>query len=105
MSHTLVRYRAKPERAQENQALIENVFRELRASAPDGLRYLVLRLQDDSFVHLVVTDAEENRRSLQQTDAFQAFQSDASDRYAERPQANDATIVGNYRMLEEWRDE
>ena len=38
MKRTVVRYKAKPEMAQENQRLIENVFAELHAKSPDGVR-------------------------------------------------------------------
>src|SRR4029450_13937049 len=46
MRPTLVRYRTHPDRAEENQHLIEKVFQELRAGSPDGLRYLALKLDD-----------------------------------------------------------
>src|SRR5690349_6420424 len=49
---TLVRYRAKPEQADENQRLSAAVFEELQRKAPSGLRYAVFRLPDDTFVHL-----------------------------------------------------
>ena len=40
MKRTVVRYKAKPERIEENQRLIERVFQELHAKAPEGVRYL-----------------------------------------------------------------
>ena len=53
MSVTIVRYRTKPERAEENQALIEKVFSELSTDRPAGLRYASFRLADGvSFVHV-----------------------------------------------------
>ncbi len=42
MKRTLVRYKAKPEMAHENERLITDVFRELQAKAPDGVRYTAL---------------------------------------------------------------
>lgn len=36
-----------------NAELIAAVFVELKAARPEGLRYLSLRLKDDSFVHIV----------------------------------------------------
>ena len=56
MKRTLIRYKTKPEMAAINAALIAEVFAELKASKPDGVRYLSLRLDDDSFVHLVETE-------------------------------------------------
>jgi len=44
MKRTLIRYKTKPDLAQENQRLIESVFAELEAKSPDGVRYLVFAL-------------------------------------------------------------
>ena len=38
MTFTVVRYQTKPERADENEALVKDVFAELQAANPDGLR-------------------------------------------------------------------
>src|SRR5262249_23770217 len=40
MQTMLVRYRAKPEKIEENQRLIGEVFRELQAKSPADVRYL-----------------------------------------------------------------
>ena len=97
MRQIMVRYTAKPEAAQENQWLIEQVFSELHEKSPDGVRYMALRLADGSFVHFSIMDAADNQ--LLKLDAFQAFQRNIKDRCAEPPKQSDVTIVGNYRML------
>ena len=51
MKRTVVRYKAKPEKVEENQRLIEKVFQELHAKSPGGVRYLALKLGDGTFVH------------------------------------------------------
>ncbi len=99
MKRTLIRYKTKPEAADRNAELIAKVFEELQAAKPDGLRYLSLRLDDDSFVHFV--EAEEGANLLQKLEAFQAFQSGIRERCVELPQARSVTIIGNYRMLGE----
>ena len=43
MKLTVVRYRTKPEMAEENARLIQVVFQELRAKSLDDVRYLSLR--------------------------------------------------------------
>jgi hypothetical protein len=101
MRRTLIRYKAKPEAADENAALVAAVFAELKAAKPEGVRYLTLRLEDDSFVHLVETTADDGSSPLPKLAAFQAFQSGIRDRCAEPPAPRVATIVGNYRMLSE----
>jgi hypothetical protein len=97
MKRMLVRYKTKPETVEENQRLIEAVFRELHAKAPDGVRYAALRLADGSFVHVVET--ADGASPLPGLAAFKAFQSGIKERCAELPQANEVTVVGNYRML------
>jgi hypothetical protein len=99
MKRTLIRYRTKPEMTQQNQHLIENVFAELQAKSPEGVRYMVLRLDEGTFLHFVET--HDGGSPLGQLEAFRLFQSGIRDRCAEPPQASEATIVGNYRMLGE----
>ena len=50
MRRTLIRYKAKPEAAERNAELVTAVFAELKAAQPQDMRYLVLRLEDDSFI-------------------------------------------------------
>ena len=66
---------------------------ELKAAQPDGVRYLTLRLEDDTFVHIVETDAEDGSSAIPKLAAFQAFQSGIRDRCAEPPLVRGATIV------------
>src|SRR5437762_8554777 len=101
MKRTLIRYKAKPEAADKNAELVAAVFAELKAAKPDGVRYLTLRLEDDSFVHLVETAADDGSSPLPKLAAFQAFQSGIRDRCAEPPVPRGVTVVGNYRMLNE----
>jgi hypothetical protein len=44
------------EEADENQRRVEGVFAELEATTPDNVSYIVLRLADDSFVHVSFHD-------------------------------------------------
>ena len=74
MTTTVVRYAAKPERADENQALIEAVFAELEERQPEGFTYKVFRLDDGvSFIHVVIEHDIDQPDSLQAVPAFQAF--------------------------------
>jgi len=100
MKRTLIRYKTKPELADRNAELIAGVFEELKAAKPEGVRYLSLRLDDDTFVHFVETEAGDGSSALPKLPAFQAFQSGIRERCIEPPLAGGATIVGNYRMLE-----
>ncbi|MDI4237974.1 MULTISPECIES: hypothetical protein [unclassified Bradyrhizobium] len=100
MTTRLIRYKAKPEMADTNAELVAAVFAELKAAKPDGVRYLTLRLEDDTFIHVVETASDDGSSALPQLAAFKAFQSGIRDRCAEPPLVRSARVVGNYRMLE-----
>ncbi|MBV8792000.1 MAG: hypothetical protein JO237_08075, partial [Pseudolabrys sp.] len=93
----LIRYKVKPDRADENQRLIEAVFQELREKKPDGVRYMVLRMADDSFAHFVELEGDVN--PLQGLESFRKFSGTAAERALEPPIATEAQVIGNYRML------
>jgi hypothetical protein len=93
----VVRYRTKPDCADENARLIRQVFAELADHQPEGLRYAAFRLDDGvSFVHVAVIEGEENPLSTSR--AFAEFQSGIKDRCEEGPIAADAAVVGSYRL-------
>ena len=83
---------------EENQRLIENVFRELQTKSVDGFRYVVLKLGDGSFLHFF--EAEDGASPMAGIKAFQWFQAGVRDRCLEPPQVSEAAVIGNYRMLE-----
>jgi hypothetical protein len=99
MKATVVQYRAKPARADENQRLIEAVFAELAERRPAGFSYQVFRLDDGvSFVHVVTEHADvDDPDSLQDVAAFQAFVADIAERCDVSPEAVGATVVGAFR--------
>ena len=99
MKQTLVRYKIQQDKVQENVRLIEGVFRELNAKSSDGVRYLSLRLDDDTFVHFHAVD--DGSQPVSTLDAFKSFQSNIKDRCIEQPQVHEAVVIGNYRMLDE----
>ena len=101
MRRTVIRYRTKPDMADRNAELVAAVFAELKAAQPEGLRYMSLRLEDDTFLHFVETTAEDGASALPKLAAFQAFQSGIRERCVEPPLPKGATVVGNYRMLDE----
>ncbi|QDW36304.1 hypothetical protein FFI89_003595 [Bradyrhizobium sp. KBS0727] len=101
MKRTLIRYKTRPEMADKNAELVAAVFAELKAAQPDGVRYMTLRLEDDTFIHFVESTADDGSSALPKLAAFQAFQSGIRDRCVEPPMPRGATIVGNYRMLGE----
>jgi hypothetical protein len=94
----VIRYRTKPERSDENAELVRQVFAELAADDPGGLRYVTLRLEDDvSFVHVAILEGDVN--PLESSEAFRRFQSDIALRCEDGPIANDAVVVGSYSFV------
>jgi hypothetical protein len=75
MKRTLVRYKIKPEQVQENARLIKLVFQELKAKSPDGARYVVLQLDDGTFVHFATVESTDGAHPITSLEAFRAFQS------------------------------
>ena len=98
MTTTVLRYQAKPERAEENQQLIEAVFAELDKGELDGFTYKVFRLEDGvSFIHVWIEHDIADPDSLRVVPAYQAFVADLADRCDVPPVATEATVVGGYR--------
>ena len=64
MKRNLIRYKTRPEMADKNAELVAAVFAELKASQPEGVRYLSLRLEDDTFIHLVEFAADDGSSAM-----------------------------------------
>ena len=97
MGVTVVRYKTKPDRAEENQALIEKVFGELDARGPAGLRYASFRLADGvSFVHVASSETEDKSSPLSQVKAFARFQENIRDRCDEAPVVSELCEIGSF---------
>ena len=101
MKRNLIRYQTHPDRADENQKLIEGVFAELADKRPEGVRYVAMRLPDDTFYHLVMVDDGLAASPIPQLGAFKVFQGGVGERCIELPQTSEVTIVGSYRMVGE----
>jgi len=101
MKQILVRYKTKPERAQDNAQLVERVFAELHANSPDNVRYLCLKLEDGTFVHFAAIGSTDGPCPITSLDTFRSFQSGIAERCVEGPQVQNATIIGHYRMVAE----
>jgi hypothetical protein len=85
------------EAADENQRRVEAVFDELAAARPDNVSYIVLRLADDSFVHVSFHDhADDEVNPIASTAAFAHFQEDHADRRDGGVDQQTATLVGAY---------
>ena len=85
------------EEADENQRRVEGVFAELEATTPDNVSYIVLRLADDSFVHVSFHDhGDDEVNPIASTAAFAHFQDGHAERRAGGVDQQTATLVGSY---------
>jgi len=83
--------------ADENQRRIEGVFAALAENKPDNVSYIVLRLTDDSFVHVSFHDhSDEEVNPISSTAAFAHFQDGHETRRDGGVVQQAATLVGAY---------
>lgn len=100
METTIVRYKVKADKAEENRDFVRHVFEELDESKPDGLRYVSFNLDDGvSFIHIAVVESEGGENPLPKLTAFKKFIADIKDRCEDPPAAYSADIVGSYRLF------
>ncbi|HEY2327929.1 MAG TPA: hypothetical protein VGH52_10635 [Gaiellaceae bacterium] len=85
------------EAADENQRRIEGVFDELAENAPGNVSYLVLRLADDSFVHVSFHGHRDDETNpIASTAAFAHFQDGHAERREGGVDQQKAELVGAY---------
>ena len=85
------------EAADENQRRVEGVFAELSTTKPDSVSYIVLRLADDSFVHLSFHNhGDDEVNPIASTAAFAHFQDGHADRREGGVDQQTAELVGAY---------
>ena len=86
-----------PEAADENQRRVEAVFAELEVGKPDNVSYIVLRLADNSLVHVSFHDHRDDETNpISSTAAFAHFQQDHADRRQGAVDQQTASLVGAY---------
>jgi hypothetical protein len=85
------------EAADENQHRVEGVLAELAATKPENVSYIVLRLADDSFVHVSFHDhGDDEVNPITSTAAFALFQDGHADRREGGVDQQTAELVGAY---------
>ena len=85
------------EAADENQRRVEGVFAELEETRPDNVSYIVVRLADDSFMHLSFHDHRDDEvNPIASTAAFAHFQADHAERREGGVDQQTAELVGAY---------
>ena len=99
MKRVMVRYKVKPDRVAENEALVRAVYDELERTQPAELRYATFRLDDGvSFVHFSTAETADGRSPLADVTAFKQFQENIRDRCDEAPVVTELQKIGSYRF-------
>jgi hypothetical protein len=94
MSAVMVRYQVRPDRVEDNLALVRAVYAELAATPRDGFRYSTYRLEDGvTFVHVAVYDGD---FPLGDSTVFRAFADSLPDRCDRPPERTVMDVVGAY---------
>lgn len=96
MSRTsVIRYRTRPDVAEENARLVAAVYASLAEAKPRDFAYSTYRLADGvTFVH--VAHLGEGENPLATLPAFAEFQRGLEVRCVEQPAPSAATVVGSY---------
>jgi hypothetical protein len=98
ISNIVVSYSVKPEAVEEHVRLIEAIFAQLAADAPDTVEYQVLRLDDGvSFVHISTAESVDGSHPIPQLESFEAFAADLGSRVVTAPNPTNASTIGVYR--------
>jgi hypothetical protein len=83
--------------ADDNQRRVEGVFAQLSQDRPDNVSYIVLRLADDSFLHVSFHDhGDDEVNPIASTEAFAHFQDGHADRREGPVDQQTASLVGAY---------
>jgi hypothetical protein len=92
----MVRYKVRPESADNNVRLVRAVYDELAVTRPPGFRYATFRLDDEvSFVHIAF-EAGPGPGPLPGLAAFQEFQRGIRERCEEPPVVTELQEVGSF---------
>ena len=98
MGSSMIHYKVRPDRTDENEALVRAVYEQLNRERPQGLHYATFRLPDGvSFMHIVF-ETDQPGRILNEVAAFNVFSAEIEGRCEEPPVATELTIVGSYGM-------
>jgi quinol monooxygenase YgiN len=100
MRRVMVRYKVKPDRVDENEALVRSVYEELRKAAPAAFRYATFRLDDGvSFVHVASNETGDGHNPLPELEAFRRFQENIRERCDEPPVVTEMHEVASYNLF------
>jgi hypothetical protein len=97
MRRVMVRYKVKPDRVEENERYVREVFKALARSKPENVRYATLKLADGvSFVHIAMYEVADGANPLTSLPEFKAFTAGVKERCDMPPESVEWSAVGSY---------
>jgi hypothetical protein len=99
MKTKLIQYTVKPEMVGENERLVKEVFKQLKAKNPKGFSYSTNKLEDGrTFVH-VVSSEHNDQNPLMELEAFRSFQQNIKERCEVQPTFHDIEHIGAFNSI------
>lgn len=96
----LINYLVKPERVDENVALIKEVFKQLKTAKLTGVKYAAFKMGENVFVHVAQFASEAANKAFSELEAFKAFQKDGATRRLESPIINEIEEIGSFSSVD-----
>jgi hypothetical protein len=90
----MIRYRLKPEHVDRDRRMLDAVFDELDALAPEGVSYVTFVL-DDGLSHVAIVETDGPGR-FSQLPAFRHYRAGLDERCEEPPVVTELTQIGQY---------
>lgn len=99
MISVMVTYKVKPDRVEENEELVRNVYAGLDEVGAPGVHYGTFKKEDgQTFVHMAFFSSPENQAVLSNLSAFQEFQKDIADRCEIPPNPEPLTPIAAHNL-------
>ncbi len=93
----MISYKVKPDQLERNAELLSDVYAELAATRPGGLRYATFRIDDQgSFVAFVEFDGQPGTAAHHRLASFQRYRSTLDERCEQPPAVTVLHEVGSY---------
>jgi len=100
MQQFIVQYKVRPDRVEENERLVKDVFAQLKEQSLGDVRYASLKLEDGlSFVHIVSIETQDGSNPITEMSAFRAFSAAIRDRISDGPMQTAFETIGSHRMF------
>lgn len=101
MINVMVTYTIKPDRVEENEALVRAVYEGLREIGDPEVRYGTFKKEDGvTFVHLAFFPSAEKQAVLSNSPAFKAFQAELGERCDVPPNPQPLQPIGSHGLFD-----